>query len=183
MQRPRHQRTGDEAGKASNDKASQVPFVGDAGIICSGAAYRESDSSRSHAGLRGTGTQGPARGATINRSTVHCQSNAATRRNQHQPGSLWTAIFHQRRNWRTTVRPRPWWPSWKNCPATFPPEARARSATRPVQNRDWCPIDHDHFVGVGSAYCRRSEPLTTRIAPYNSGPPTSTKQDVPQMPQ
>ena len=46
----------------------------------------------------------------------------------------------------------------------FPQEVRARSAIRPVQKGDWCPIDHDHFGGVGSAYCRRSDSLTTRVS-------------------
>jgi len=72
--RPRHQCTGDEGGKASNDRASRVLFLDDAGMICSAVVVRRPNLSRSHAGLRGTGTQGPARGATIQRSTVHCQS-------------------------------------------------------------------------------------------------------------
>ena len=91
--RPRHQCTGDEGGKASTGRASRVTFLDDTGMICSAVDVGRSNLSRSHAGLRGTGTQGPARGATISRSTVHCQSKATSWLNQHQPGSLCAAIF------------------------------------------------------------------------------------------
>jgi hypothetical protein len=46
----------------------------------------------------------------------------------------------------------------------FPQEVRARFAIRPVQKGDWCPIDHDHFGGGGSEYCRWSDSLTTRVS-------------------
>jgi hypothetical protein len=50
----------------------------------------------------------------------------------------------------------------------FPQEVRVRSAIRPVQKGDWCPIDHDHFGGGGSEYCRRSDSLTTRVSTVQS---------------
>ena len=155
----------------------------DAGMICSAVVARRSNLSRSHAGLRGTGTQGPARGATISRSTVHCQSKATSWLNERQPGSLCAAIFIKGGIRETQFDPGPGGHVGRTGPVTFPQDARARSAIRPVQKGDWCSIDHDHFGGGGSEYCRRSDSLTTRTAPYDSGPPTSIKQDRPRMPQ